>query len=69
MSSGMALVYVIWGCLAPDPGMIRAATMPGRMTMNGMKIFGKAPMIGARRAVDRLRADMARCTSAKFVVQ
>ena len=35
----------------------------------GMKIFGKAPMSGVRRAADRFFADSARWTSAKFVVQ
>ena len=37
--------------------------------MNGMKIFGIAPISGVRRAAERLRAESARWTSAKFVVQ
>ena len=45
------------------------AIMPGMITMNGMNIFGNAPMIGVRRAADMLLAAMARCTSTKFVVQ
>ena len=70
INSGIALVYVICGSdEVPSSGMIRAATMPGRITMNGIKIFGNAPMIGARRADERFRADSARWTSAKFVVQ
>ena len=35
----------------------------------GMKSFGNAPISGVRRAALMLRADIARCTSAKFVVQ
>ncbi len=43
--------------------------MPGMMTMNGMNILGKAPMIGERRAADIEEDAMARCTSTKLVVQ
>ena len=49
--------------------MMIAAIMPGMMTMNGMNIFGKAPMIGARRADESESDAMARCTSTKLVVQ
>ena len=37
--------------------------------MNGMNIFGKEPMIGARWAADIELDAIARCTSTKFVVQ
>ena len=43
--------------------------MPGKITMNGMNIFGNAPMIGARCAADIELEAIARCTSTKFVVQ
>ena len=46
-----------------------AAIMPGMIVMAGASIFGKAPISGVRRAADRLRALIARWTSAKFVVQ
>ena len=46
-----------------------AAIMPGMMMMNGMNIFGKVPMIGARLAEFMSLEAMARCTSTKFVVQ
>ena len=39
------------------------------MVSAGMKIFGKAPISGVRRAADMFLADRARWTSAKFVVQ
>jgi len=39
------------------------------MMIAGRKIFGNAPISGVRREADMLRADSARCTSAKFVVQ
>lgn len=42
--------------VSPRFGMSRAAQMPGRMTMNGMKIFGNAPMIGAPGGVQVARA-------------
>ncbi|SHV76655.1 Uncharacterised protein [Mycobacteroides abscessus subsp. abscessus] len=37
--------------------------------MKGMNIFGKAPMIGVRRAADNDSEASARCTSTKLVVQ
>jgi hypothetical protein len=37
--------------------------------MNGITSLGKAPISGVRYAADRLRAESARWTSAKFVVQ
>jgi hypothetical protein len=43
--------------------------MPGKMTMNGMNILGKAPMIGERCAAEIDEDAIARCTSTKFVVQ
>ena len=43
--------------------------MPGRIVTSGMKILGKAPMIGVIRAEFRSLAANARCTSAKLVVQ
>jgi hypothetical protein len=46
-----------------------AAIMPGMMTMKGMNIFGKAPMIGVIRAAVMDLLAIARCTSTKFVVQ
>ena len=46
-----------------------AAIMPGKMTMNGMNIFGKEPMIGERCAADIELDAIARCTSTKLVVQ
>ena len=45
------------------------AAIPGRMTMNGMNIFGKAAISGVRRAADMELAAMARCTTRKFVHQ
>ncbi len=39
------------------------------MMIAGRKILGKAPISGVRRDADMLRADRARWTSAKFVVQ
>lgn len=50
-------------------GTTIAAILPGMMTMNGMNIFGKAPMMGARRAAEGDLEAIARCTSTKFVVQ
>ena len=46
-----------------------AAIMPGTMTTNGMNIFGKAAMIGERRAEEIEFDAIARCTSTKLVVQ
>ena len=43
--------------------------MPGRMTMNGTNILGKAPMIGVLRADEIEFEAIARWTSTKFVVQ
>ena len=43
--------------------------MPGKITRNGMNIFGKAPMIGERWAAEIELEAIARCTSTKFVVQ
>ena len=43
--------------------------MPGTITRNGMNIFGKVPMIGARCAADMDFEAIARCTSTKLVVQ
>ena len=43
--------------------------MPGTITMNGMNIFGKAPMIGVLRAAEIESEAIARWTSTKFVVQ
>ena len=45
------------------------AAMPGTTTSSGMKNLGNAPMIGVMRAALSSLADIARCTSAKFVVQ
>jgi len=39
------------------------------MTMNGMNILGKAPMIGVLRAAVMELDAIARCTSTKLVVQ
>ncbi len=36
---------------------------------SGISALGNAAMIGVRRAADMLRAESARCTSAKLVVQ
>ena len=46
-----------------------AAIMPGMITMNGMNIFGKEPMIGERCAAEIELDAIARCTSTKLVVQ
>ncbi len=46
-----------------------AETMPGTITMNGMNILGKAPMIGVLRAAEIESDAIARCTSTKLVVQ
>ena len=43
--------------------------MPGRMMMNGMNIFGKDPMMGARCPEFMSLEAIARWTSTKFVVQ
>ena len=43
--------------------------MPGITVTAGITSFGKAAMIGVRRAAFMFLADSARCTSAKFVVQ
>ena len=43
--------------------------MPGITMPSGMMAFGYAPMIGVSRAVLSSLADIARCTSAKLVVQ
>ena len=43
--------------------------MPGIITMNGMNSLGNAPISGVRWAADSDRAESARWTSAKFVVQ
>ena len=48
---------------------VAPATMPGMTTMNGMNIFGNAPMIGVLRAADSESAAMERWTSTKLVVQ
>ncbi len=43
--------------------------MPGTMTMKGMNILGKEPMIGVLRAAEIELEAMARWTSTKLVVQ
>ena len=43
--------------------------MPGMTVPSGMMAFGYAPMIGVSRAELWSLADIARCTSAKLVVQ
>ena len=43
--------------------------MPGTITMNGMNILGKAPMIGVLRAEEIEFDAIARWTSTKLVVQ
>ena len=43
--------------------------MPGRMVISGTNAFGYAPMIGVNRAEWPSLAAIARCTSAKLVVQ
>ena len=43
--------------------------MPGMIVMNGMNIFGKAPMIGVLRAEEIESDAIARWTSTKLVVQ
>ena len=43
--------------------------MPGMTVANGMIAFGYAAMIGVSRALASSLADIARCTSAKLVVQ
>ena len=57
----------------PDPLAALRAWQPrtrlGRMVMNGMKILGKAPMIGVLRAAEIESVAIARWTSTKFVVQ
>jgi hypothetical protein len=66
----MAVLYC-WPRLVPTPRPLTVTTAirPGRMMIAGRKIFGNAPISGVRREADLLRADSARCTSAKFVVQ
>jgi hypothetical protein len=49
--------------------MVTSATRPGITVSAGMSNLGKAAMMGVRRAALMLRADSARCTSAKLVVQ
>jgi hypothetical protein len=49
--------------------MVTSAIRPGITVTIGMNSFGYAAMMGVRRAALMLRADNARCTSAKFVVQ
>ena len=62
--------------MTSSPALVRAisltstaAIMPGRMVMKGMKILGKAPMIGVLRAEEIESVAIARWTSTKFVVQ
>jgi hypothetical protein len=69
MSSGIALLYCRSPDLAPRPLTVTTAIRPGITVSSGMKIFGKAPMIGVRRAAFMSLALSARCTSAKLVVQ
>ena len=69
ISSGIALLYSMFGSLLPSAGIVTSATRPGITVMAGMKIFGNAPISGVRCAALRLLADSARWTSAKFVVQ
>ena len=45
------------------------AIRPGRITMNGKSILGKAAIRGVRRAADMESAAMARCTTRKSVHQ
>ena len=40
ISSGMALLYSMFGASEPRPGITISATRPGMTVMNGMKIFG-----------------------------
>ena len=80
MSSSRASLYFTPSPQAPPGGVppplrsiisltSTAETMPGRMTMNGTNILGKAPMIGVLRAAEIDFEAIARCTSTKFVVQ
>src|SRR3954469_16574025 len=68
ISPGMASLY---GSPpdSPIPGSSSTAAMPGMTIANGMKIFGNEPTIGVSRAALSSFADIARCTSAKLVVQ
>jgi hypothetical protein len=54
--------------LAAMPAM-NDAMRPGITVTIGMNSFGYAAIRGVRRAAPTLRADSARCTSAKFVVR
>ena len=68
ISSGIVLLY--WRSPSPpSPLMICDAIRPGTMITKGMNIFGIEPMIGVSRALFMLRAESARWTSAKLVVQ
>ena len=49
--------------------MSAIAATPGRMTMNGMNIFGKAATSGVLRAADMLFAAIARWITRKSVHQ
>ena len=69
ISSGIALLYSMFGWSQPRPGITTSAIMPGRIITNGRNSFGTAPISGVRSAADRSLADSARWTSAKFVVQ
>ncbi|MGC0376787.1 hypothetical protein RKD28_004303 [Streptomyces sp. SAI-229] len=69
MRYGIASLYCRSESPVPIRGTITAATRPGIITRNTMKIFGNAAMSGVRWAAERFLADRARCTSAKFVVQ
>src|SRR4051794_10115857 len=68
MSAGIVLVYVGPPGL-PRSGISSTAAMPGSTTTNGISALGYAATIGVIRAAFWSLADIARCTSAKLVVQ